>query len=60
MYSSMMTPVWTQTPNSARKPPPDETLKFACVKSSARMPPIGATITFTMISDAHLNERNIV
>ena len=28
MYSTMMTPVWTETPNSARNPTPEETLKF--------------------------------
>ena len=32
MYSSMMTPVCTETPNRARIPTPDETLKFVCVK----------------------------
>ena len=28
MYSSMITPVCTETPNSARNPTPEETLKF--------------------------------
>ena len=31
MYSSIMTPVCTETPNSARKPTPEETLKLVCV-----------------------------
>ena len=36
MYSTMMTPVWTQTPNSARKPIPDETLKCVPVKKQCQ------------------------
>ena len=55
-----MTPVWTETPNSARKPTPEETLKLVCVARSASKPPMGAAITFTRISMAHLKERNIV
>jgi hypothetical protein len=31
MYSSMMTPVCTETPKSASKPTSDETLKLLCV-----------------------------
>ena len=31
MHSSMMTPVWTETPKSARKPTPEETLKWVPV-----------------------------
>src|SRR5277367_1741914 len=40
MYSSMITPVCTETPKRARKPTPEETLKFVCVMSSASNPPI--------------------
>ncbi len=39
MYSSMMTPVCTDTPNRARNPTPLETLKCVPVKSSASKPP---------------------
>ncbi len=35
MYSSMITPVITETPNSARNPMPEETLKLVLVKYSA-------------------------
>ena len=31
MYSSMMTPVCTETPKSARKPTPEDTLKWVPV-----------------------------
>ena len=60
MYSSMMTPVCTDTPKSARKPTPEETLKFVPVNHSASNPPIGAIATVAIISDAHLNDLNIV
>jgi hypothetical protein len=43
MYSSMITPVCTETPKSARNPTPDETLKFVCVTRSASKPPIRAS-----------------
>ena len=59
MYSSMITPVSTDTPNSARNPTPDETLKCVPVMSSARMPPKGATATLTRIRMAHLLELNM-
>ena len=39
MYSSMMTPVCTDTPNNARKPTLDDTLMLVCVTSSASNPP---------------------
>src|SRR5215469_10509621 len=60
MYSSMMTPVCTETPNNARKPMPDETLKFVPVTNSANTPPIGAMATLAMMSEDHLNDLNIV
>src|SRR5579859_3471578 len=60
MYSSMITPVCTETPKSARKPTADDTEKFVCVMNSASGPPIDAMITLTRISIAHLNDRNIV
>ena len=59
MYSSMITPVCTETPNSARNPTPEDTLKLVCVTSSASRPPMRASITLTRISSAHLNERNM-
>lgn len=37
----MITPICTDTPNRARKPTPEETLKFACVTSSALLRTIG-------------------
>ena len=40
MYSSMMTPVCTETPKSARKPTPEETLKWVPVTKSASNPPM--------------------
>ena len=60
MYSSMITPVWTETPNSARKPTPEETLKFVCVIRRASRPPSGASITLTRSKVVHFKERNIV
>ena len=60
MYSSMITPVCTETPNRARNPTPDETLKFVPVKRRASRPPMGAMATFTMINTAHLNDLNMV
>ena len=60
MYSSMMTPVWTDTPKSARKPMPDDTLKCVPVSSSASNPPIGAMVTTARMSNAHFAERNMV
>jgi hypothetical protein len=35
----MITPVCTETPNRARNPTPEETLKLVCVISSASKPP---------------------
>jgi hypothetical protein len=40
MYSTIITPVCTETPKSARKPTPDETLKLVPVTNSATSPPI--------------------
>ena len=61
MYSSMMTPVCTETPNSARKPTPEETLKCVPVISSASRPPsAGHGHNVARISSAHLAERNMV
>ena len=40
MYSSMMTPVCTDTPKSARKPMPEDTLKCVPVSRSASNPPM--------------------
>ena len=56
----MITPVCTETPNSARKPTPEETLKLVCVSSSASIPPSGAIATLPKISSAHLPDLNIV
>jgi len=41
-YSSMITPVCTHTPNSARNPTPEDTLKWVPVSHSASKPPSGA------------------
>ena len=60
MYSSMITPVCTATPNSARNPTPEETLKCVPVISRASRPPIGAMATLARISTTHLNELNMV
>ena len=60
MYSSVMTPVCTDTPNRAMKPTPEETLKLVCVTSNASTPPMRASATLARMSAAHLNERNIV
>ena len=38
MYSTMITPICTETPNRARKPMPEETLKWVPVNSSAKQP----------------------
>src|SRR5208283_3599852 len=59
MYSSMMTPVCTVTPNNARNPTPDETLKLVWVISNARSPPMGAIARFVRMSSAHLTDLNI-
>ena len=59
MYSNMITPVCTETPNSARKPTPDETLKCVPVSSSASNPPTGAMARLARISVAHLKEWNM-
>src|SRR5229473_5618447 len=58
MYSSMMTPVCTETPKSAKKPTPEETLKCVPVNRSASNPPMGAIATFARIRIAHLSERH--
>jgi hypothetical protein len=55
----MITPVCTDTPNSASIPTPDDTLKFVWVTSSATRPPTRASATFSRIGSAYLNERNI-
>src|SRR3974377_813290 len=60
MYSSMITPVCTETPNKARKPTPEDTLKFVCVTSRATNPPSRAIATFVRIRNAHFIDRNIV
>ena len=60
MYSTMITPVCTETPNSARNPTPEETLKFVPEINNARIPPMGATITLVKINMAHFNEVNMV
>ena len=41
MYSTMITPISTDTPISARKPSPDETLKCVPVSSRLIKPPRG-------------------
>src|ERR1035441_8110632 len=60
MYSSMMTPVSTETPKRARKPTPVETLKLVCERSSATRPPMGAMETVSRISSAHFPDLNIM
>ena len=57
MYSSMITAAWTDTPNNARNPTRDETLKFVRVTSSASKPPMRASATLTRMRIAHSNER---
>ena len=58
MYSTIITPICTETPNSASIPTPEDTLKCVFDSSSARIPPMGAITMFTMISSPHLNELN--
>ena len=60
MYSSMITPVCTETPKSARNPTPEATLKNVWVTRRATSPPTRAMATVTRISVAHLAERNMV
>jgi hypothetical protein len=60
MYSSIMTPVCTDTPNSAKKPTPEDTLKLVPVSRRASRPPMGAIAMFARINDAHLRDLNIV
>ena len=60
MYSSMMTPVCTETPKRARKPTAEETEKLVWVRNSANGPPMEAIMTEARIRRAHLKERNIV
>ena len=60
MYSSMITPVCTATPNSARNPTPEETLKCVPVINNASNPPMGAIATLPRISTTHLNDLNMV
>ena len=57
--SAKITPVCTDTPKSARKPTPDETLRFVCVMSKASSPPSGAMATFVKMRSAHLTDVNI-
>lgn len=52
MYSTIITPICTDTPNSARKPTPDETLKLVPVTRSASNPPMGAIAMFVRIKRA--------
>ena len=49
MYSTMMTPISTDTPISARNPRPEETEKCVPVKSKLRMPPRGERATTARI-----------
>jgi hypothetical protein len=56
MYSGMITPVYTDTPNRARNPTPDDTLKCVPVISSASNPPIGAMATLARINSDHVKE----
>src|SRR5579863_408215 len=60
MYSSMITPVWTETPNKARKPTAEETEKLVWERKSANGPPMEARMTETRMSTAHLTDRNMV
>ncbi len=60
MYSSIITPVSTETPKSARNPTPEETLRCVPVISSASRPPIGAMATLARISPAHFDDENMV
>ncbi len=59
MYSSMMTPVSTETPKRARKPTPEETLKLVPVISRANIPPKGAMATVARINSAHFPDLNM-
>src|ERR1700686_314801 len=59
MYSTMMTPVWTETPKRARNPIPEETLKLVALRNSATTPPIGAIATVARIRLAHFIDPNM-
>ena len=54
MNSIMMTPVSTETPNSARNPTADETEKLVPVRNRASGPPMEAMMTETKTSTDHL------
>src|ERR1035441_9823043 len=60
MYSSMMTPVCTETPKSARNPTPEETLKLVLLRYTARMPAMGAMATVLRMRLAHLRDENML
>ena len=51
MYSTMMTPVCTETPNSANMPMPDDTLRYVPVTTKASRPPMRSQ------TDIHHNQR---
>src|ERR1039458_9412892 len=58
MYSTMITPVWTETPISARNPRPDDTLKCVPVMRRLRNPPMGERDTMARIRKTHFHELN--
>ncbi len=58
MYSTMITPISTDTPISAKKPSPDDTLKCVPVTSKLKKPPSGASATTARMSPTHFHEPN--
>ena len=60
MYSSMMTPVCTDTPKSARNPMPEDTLKCVPRQVERQQSADARQRHVARISSAHLAERNIV
>ena len=58
MYSTMITPVCTDTPINARNPSPDDTLKCVPVMSRLRKPPIGESDTTARINKTHFHDVN--
>src|ERR1700722_11296442 len=59
IYSTMITPVWTDTPNNAKNPTPEDTLKFTPDRYRAVTPPTGAIATLASTSNDHFIDENI-
>ena len=58
MYSTMITPISTDTPINARNPNPDDTLKCVPVIRRLRNPPRGESATTARIKPTHFHEPN--